>query len=535
MRESWRDLKLFNCIKENRHLIGELSDSEAIELSTRRVSDYLFNDFSCNESGVIVSLLKKLTPEIRQFFKTGICGQVDSSTTTTSANPTFLKPTTGKWLLSYASCPFRGFFPLPFKALLDAKEVKNGFIADFCKDELKKLLTAFRKRMNKIMFYFHPCDALAFCYGDLPYKFDIIDTSTLADTLGLANLLNAAGRKLLSDQSLLITESMEWMRVAPSVAQYVFRLMDNVELGQNVPRSNRTIAAMPSRLRWKKAMPFDQVPLVLTPSLETCLHRLMSACCLRPSQDTAYLKRESFCWPHFSSLTFCYVLSNLIQRGGITTTSSLWNIFIAPLRPVFRKSFEICRAWMENRPVWRVNLRATVSPALSKIIEDEMACRSYLRLVLVPAHVFSSLDSASTFSRLTDLNSTVNHFINNAQFRVKVESSGLIEWADISFLLDDCSLLKTHAGIFVTPSGSKTFSIDPLSDCIRSTELFALPYPWHCENPTTHPSASGSSKSLLLTGESCEETEDAYTIRFKIVSGGSSKPLSGINDCFTDL
>ena len=525
----------------------QLSFSEAIEEVSKIVEMFLINDFSDDPGMNASSHLKKMKQEIRHYFKTGSCDQ-SSAKAAKSINPTLLQPTTGKWFLHYEACPFQGYLPLPLKTLLKAKNAKNGIIADYCRSELKKLVTEYRKRIDKIMFYFHPCDALDFCYGDLPYKFDIIDTSNLADSFGLASLLNATGRKLLSDRSLLFIESIRWICVAPSLAQYVqellfcplsliptlygFRLMDNVEWGQETPRSTRTMAVMPTRLRWKKTMPFAQVALVLTSPLKMTLQRLMDACSYNPYIASSHpAVAESLC-RFFSPLTFCYVLSDLIHRGGIKEPTALMAAFFSRLRPEFRKSFETCLAWMEKRPVWRVKVRIVFSAT------EQMAFRglkvlggvTLLRLVLIPTIFLdnSSFPGQLGVSRYTKIISlTDDHFIDNAEVILKTKSSGLIESVDIAFLLEDRSLLESHTGIVIKTSGVIVFFIGPLSQSHHNVKLFNRPYPWSSGNPTSHLPHDTESQDSRLIGESCQETQDAYTIRFKALSGGSSKPLSG--------
>ena len=552
--KTWTSVKKDHCAKENLHLVEKLSFSEAVDEAVDHIERYLINDFS-NQPNVMKTNLKKLGLETRHYFKTGNCTQDGS--TAASANPTLLQPTTGKWLVHYAACPFLGYLPIPVKEM-EAKKDKIGILADYCRAKLKKLLTEFRMRMDKVVFYFHPCDALAFCYGDLPYKFDIIDTSSLADTLGLVNLLNAASRKLLSDESLLITESTVWVYVAPTVAQYVqellfcplsliptiygFRLLDSVEWGQEEPRSTRTTTFMPTRLRWKKTMSFDQVPLVLTTPLINALQRLMNACSVNSAIASAHPKIYKTLSQFFSPLTFCYVLSDLIRRGDIKEPSTLMDTFSSKLRPVFRKSFETCRAWMENRPVWRVKVRVAFCLFNQMVIDRVMPMGApLLRLILTPTvgiNAFSlsdcSFPSPSTIAKLNDLDSPDNHFIDNVEANLKPKPSdlleGLIEWIDVAFLLEDRSLLDSHSGTIVEANGMPAFSVGPLSNSNTKVELFNGPYPWPAEQLMNHPPAdasSGSRKSSQLIGESCRETKNACTIRFTILPGKRSKTPSG--------
>ena len=510
-------------------LTKQFTFSGAVEEATLCASNYLLNDFSYQPArSSHLTLL--MIGEVRQYFESGNWGKGSKAA---SVNPTFLQAPTGKWYLGHTICPFHGYLPLPIKELRHAKKVKKGIIADYCRSELKKLLTEYRKRMEKVVFYFHPGDAMVFCYGDLPYKFDIIDTSTLVDTLGLANLLNAAGRKLLSDQSMLITESKYWYNIAPTVAQFVqemlfcplnliptiygFRLMDNVEWGQVEPRCTSTMDAMPARLRWKKTRPFDQVPLVLTPCLERSLQLLMDACSVHPFIASAKRTIYEAIIRRFSPLTFCYVLSDLIHRGGIKDPSALMDTFFSGLRPVFKTSFETCRAWVENRPVWRVTI--SFDPMALKLFDGSLEENRVLRLILVPSK--DSLSPSFAAAEMTDFYSTANHFIDNLKVRYKIESSDIIESFEVAFLLRDRSVIDSHTGIIVNSNGDPTFCIGPLSDCHHSVELFTLPYPWLCEGPTIrHPDASAAtsaSNEPQLFGHSCEETENSYTIRFKIL------------------
>ena len=204
--------------------------------------------------------------------------------------------------------------------------------------------------------------------------------------------------------------------------------------------------------------------------------------------------------------------------------------FIARLHPVFRKSFESCQAWMDNRPVWRVKVRC------DEVFEElKLFGVPLLRLALVPANdvsgfSFPTAKQPKLVAKWTDLDSTAHHFVDKIDLDVKMDSLGQIDSVDISFLLEDRSLLETHAGIVTMLDGFPVFFLGPLSQSQHTVELFDQPQPWHC-NETSHlPSAASSgSREIKLTGESCEETEDAYTVRFKILSAGSKKPPSGIH------
>ena len=482
-------------------------------------------------------LADELRDEIRQYFETGNCGKRSTSSRYCFINVTFLQLTTGKWLVSDDACPFKGYFPLPVKELEAKASAGNGLtIATHCRAELKKLLVAYRSRIDNVNFFFHPCDALVFCYADSSPigEFDIIDTSSLADYLGLANVLNAAARKLRTHQSVLYTESLQWTALAPDVVHYVaevlccppslvptiygLRLTGNVQLGRETPLHSESFVAPSYRIRWKKVQPFDGVSLVLSEPLEQSLERLKKFCFLQPFEvDRCGMS----C---YSPLTFFYVLSDLIIRGRIRDPATMMTSLFSGLPPVFRKSLETIQAWMEGRQVWSVKVAIPLS------LFDTQRRTPVLRLILVPTTGFHpGVCSSSTASPLSDLNSAENHFIDNVGLDVKKTADGGIDRVEISFLLEDQSLLTTHSGVVVDKiDDSSVFVIGPFPKRNPQVELFSRPYPWSWQEMSSQPAAPSSGQSLIIA-ESCRESESDYTIRCKVQSVRKSKAPSGIS------
>ena len=472
----------------------------------------------------------KLYLEVENYFKIRDC-RVNSSEAV-SFNPTFLQPTTGKWIVPSA-CPFDGYLPLPLKEL----EEKNGTILDYCRGVLKKRLIAFRERKKDVKFCFHLGDAMDFCYEDSPLKFDLIDTSTLADDVGLANLLNAAPRKLRSNESVLFTESFMRLDMLISAEQYLnemlccplsliptiygLRLKDNIGLGSEMPPpflvANTSFSFF--RLFWMKALPFEGVSLVLSQTLEDSLDRLKTACFTVPTKVPSNLWK--ICGiSRYSPLTFCYVVSDMIRRGSIQNSTALMSkMFHAP-RPVFRQELETIQAWMKNRPVWRVKISIPFKSA-EEMWSLVKVCSPILRAILLPF-------SAGVF----DMNSQNNHIIDNIDFVVVKKSGrdGEIGHAQLSFLLQDKKILKTHRIVVVEMDSLQSVcSVGDLRQLKRKwVELFNGSYPCPME---PSPLASGSFSEPRLVAESCEESDEGYTIRFKMrsASGGKSNAtLKGI-------
>lgn len=278
--------------------LGGGSFAFAVDQATIRLEQYLVNDILDREirhgSNSGQNPKAKLVDEANQYFKTGVCGP-SKSVARSNVNSTFLQPITGNWVVHYVSCPFEGYLPIPWEVVDEKNHLQDGtLLFRYCQGELKKLLVAFRERMERIKFYFHPCDALGLCFDDSLPKFDLIDTSNLSDHFGLVNLLIGAARKLRSHQSVLFTESLMWSNAGSSEAHYLqkvlccplslipalygLRLIDNVELGPETLRTMRTLSLSVSRLRWKRALPFVGVQLSLSPALDQSLKYLRAKC-----------------------------------------------------------------------------------------------------------------------------------------------------------------------------------------------------------------------------------------------------------------
>ena len=112
------------------------------------------------------TMKKKLEEEFAYYYSTGNC---NSSTKNAGAalNPTLLESKRNKIIL-----------------------------VNFLKKVLKNLIVEYRRKQKTIDFHFHSSDDLQFCLSNTEDKFDVIDSATLADNVGLANLILSAIQKL---------------------------------------------------------------------------------------------------------------------------------------------------------------------------------------------------------------------------------------------------------------------------------------------------------------------------------------------------
>ena len=206
------------------------------------------------------------------------------------------------------------------------------------------------------------------------------------DSIGLANILNAGGRKLLSHQSLLITGSNYWFTLAPSVAQYtsIGDAVSAVHWASSRPSTasvwwakssgDKNHLVLQSPRTFNLTAPLEEDNAIRrgvvgkTRSLKTSLQRLIDTCSIYPPFDASFPPDDlsRFGSIYFSPLTFCYVLSDLIRRVGSQNLSALMTNFISILPPVFRKSFEpaimlgwrasqsdISERWLSYLQIWR--------------------------------------------------------------------------------------------------------------------------------------------------------------------------------------
>ena len=485
-------------------------------------------------------LVENLLKELEQFLTTGkSSAQEQDSARNRHANVTLLQPITGKWFTHCAACPFVGFAPLPLKELDRSGDQYNRVAFEYCRTELKKILLAFRKRKETVKFFFNLRDPLVFCYQDSPLSFDVVDCpSFLVDHVGLANLLKAAARKLRSNQSTLFTESMAWPLWAKDVAGYLqtvlccplsliptiygLRLMDNVELGPDSFISTRNPPKPFSRLGWKKAQLFKGVALTMSSQLEQCLERLKKLCFLVKTPSIG--RDDKVGIKVFSPLTFCYVLSDLIHRGGLP--ASTMEAFPPP--SIFRASMEANQAWMEGRDVWRVTAYLSVSKTIDLDLFWKIFGTTPLRLLLMPHSAAIAVFNHN--ERLFDvIYSTDSHFFDNFSLSVKMNEDGIsMDSTEVSFLLADRNLLKTHCGFIVDHDQKRRIPLFVIgrfrTDCSIDVDKFSPLYPWPLKEESNLAVSDRSNKLLAM---SCQESKDAYTIRFNVCAAGYKQPRAG--------
>jgi hypothetical protein len=240
-------------------------------------------------------------------------------------NPTMLDPKSKCWTVDHTVCPFNSYLPFPLNNDLDPQKMNEGTVAThYCQSVLQKWLHLYKIKMDMIKWVFHYGDPIELCYT-LTEFFDAIDCSGLADRVGLANLVNAAGRRLSDEpESVMLVETSAWAKLAPTVIHYLeealcapsvyfptlygLRLADSLHIGALVrpESSSRTTVCV----TFKRTPSYQNLKLDFVTSFHSWLTRLARQCFARGKQPL-----EEICGMEcYTPVTFFFVVGSAAQR-----------------------------------------------------------------------------------------------------------------------------------------------------------------------------------------------------------------------------
>lgn len=414
-------------------------------------------------------------------------------------NPTLLEMQSNHWFVHHSVCPFNSFLPLSVSELEQDDETGKKVLSSYCQKVLKQYVMRFRLReMNDIQWFFHDCDLLQLCYT-LSEKFDVIDCSNLADEVGLANLLNAAGRRLSEElESLLLTDTVFWSTLASTPVRYVeealgapftmlpsmygLRLNDSFLCGA----STRPISTTTISLAWKRTLSYENVRPDLLLSLSECLKRLARKCFVLPNQTSV----ENCGMKFYTPMTFLFVLQSAAERFGRGYDSFF---DLQPCQQFFDPPFELVWrtlhhwTWLTKSSFLNkyLNLNAlhldNVNGHNSKFAGIQLLCacvpfeRAWIsdynpaslqsppifRLVLVPSKVYRKLNKDQPFD-ISKCNGA--HCVDNLRVVFKKIQGQPTGWIRISFcLIADHGLASTHSAFVLdVQTGLPIIGIGPV-------------------------------------------------------------------------
>ncbi|GMH37423.1 hypothetical protein BSKO_05296 [Bryopsis sp. KO-2023] len=197
------------------------------------------------------SLRGRVTEECGVYVETGSISRDDPGDAENFLpNVTLLHPESRRWLNHYGSSPFPAY-----RHVVSDKNLRDaGGLVKACQRRLQEWVVALQTRTRlespTVEVSLHCSDALEFCLcGEVSRSFDVIDTTNLADHVGLLNLVVCAGPRLTNRLgSRLCTSTLTWGFYTENLRDYVdkalsfnskfaptilgLRLMTNLEKGK---------------------------------------------------------------------------------------------------------------------------------------------------------------------------------------------------------------------------------------------------------------------------------------------------------------
>ena len=533
--------------------MGELDEmtKSAIEGSLKsfaecvaRLASWRNRAMGITEENFPKSLKNKIFQETKLYFETGNCNSSERNSSAT-INPTLLEPKTLRWRVDCTSCPFDSYVPL---LLSDIDGSVNGGIATrHCQKILKTLIGDFQKVKKDVHFHFILADCLNICLEDTTEKFDVIDCSTLADNVGLVNVIVSGIQKLeLHPRALLLTDTNMWGGIAPTLKSYVeewlcaplsviptiygLRIANPVELGSTKLMGTFCTGhnCPPATLTWLRCPRFENVPLGYSPLLERCLKTLEKKCYFIEDgvEYPAQTRNLNLEW--FTPLTFNFIATRIAECAVKEGTDCRMKLSHSRLHPRFALAQRALEDWANNRPVTLVIYYDVYIPYM----EHTSAYRpsflsSMLRIILVPidenqmrmSMLLNEGPENHPFSWASNIPNV--HYIDNFQLLYRKKQDGSNHSLQITFLLpQDHGLGENYsAAVIDISSGMPVIFTDSFYVTMRQ-QPFNCPHPISKQFSPRSEAAPGNSDFQAVD---CQESETDYVVQFKVNKPGDPK------------
>jgi hypothetical protein len=382
-------------------------------------------------------LKSKLIKEVERYYRTGSCNSRITALKSVAVNPTLLElenalslAKTPRWRVNIYSSPFMGFLPLP----LDKLEKNEENIATlYCQKMLKNFVSSYRHLKNCVDFHLHWSDNLQFCLSGTSEMFDVIDCSTLADEVGLANLIVSSSPRLdyRSPDALMITESTDgWFSIASSIAGYIeealcaplsmiptlygVRPANDATLGSNVITTRGNEDGFPEiTLTWRRAPRFENVTLGLSPSLELYLKNFEKKCYFEKDETTLDELKSKF-FRCYTPLTYCYMVWNLVSH--LENREDFQNLLLKANFAEKGSQFTLTRRTIEARanqhPLTLVIANQPLTPEIENLFQDNFRA-PMLRVMVIPFDRWIAKKKSGSIEKNSDV-----YFIDNFHFKI---------------------------------------------------------------------------------------------------------------------
>lgn len=494
------------------------------------------------------SLKRKLVQETKHYFESGNCS-LGKIVERSALNPTLLEPDTLCWRIDGSSCPFDSYLPLSLNELETTNSVEC-VATRYCQTALQKLVKNYEKFKNNVQIHFRWTEDLKICHTGTTLKFDVIDCSTLADDVGLANVI-LSGRELLNTHSpdaLLMTVSSDWSKTSLTVAKFVeeslcapismvptiygLRLADAIELGSVILQEREN---PPTTINWHPVPQFENVSLGVSPSLERCMKNLEKMCYFIENEEDK-MPLDKYCLDKYlTPLTLDFVASRLAEKAGKQEGDRRMKFFQSKLPRQFSLAQKTLNDWAERRPVSLVTSAQILSPDLTRLFNENKTFKTpNLRILLVPSLQYVNKQrqihrtvQSSQLSEKQKQDELQNyfplnwakkmsdvHYIDNLFLNYSKNPDGSFNSVYAAFLLPrDHGLNNTHCGVLI--------------DLVTGLSLMFLGFVKDFrqvvfENPNfttkrfSPPPSDVILKEPCMKAVNCQESEDDYTVQISI-------------------
>ena len=503
----------FNYQKNIRKIV--LGGAE-VHSPTEPLFDQMFPDmvYQIEQQMALMDCPKSLKPalakELQNFLHTGNCEPIKDCV---CINPTMLETFTSRWLVHYSACPFDGYFPIPYQQLASntGGQLRGKVMLRHCQSVLKDFILKLRARRSKVTFYFHIEDCLKLCLfnPELKNRFQVIDTSNLADHVGLVNLIYTATDCLEdSPDSLLFSESMTWKSLKSSVADYIetclccpismiptlygVRLVNHVRLGNPVPFDALRMTTSPVSLVWQNVPVYSaNIRLEISPAVLRFTSQLQSICFFRPEVNPYPMENCAIIIN--TPMTFFYVVQSLINRYNWQNSVELLLKPVIPER--FKLAWKTQQEWFTGKEVLQYQLKfpnalpaRTINPGL--------------RLLIIPSPEVIKF-CVSLGSCFPELLIKGAQYVDNIQFVTTKNSDGNVDNFFLSFLLPKNHGLSAGDWVYLVDGKSSTIII-PVG-CLATFNESVVK-----NNFPSGLNRAASSRAVKIV--SCSESESQYKL-----------------------
>ena len=520
--DNWRSISTYENFSEEP---AELTYSEVAKILAKIVVQKMnLLDLPSTEKEQILT-------EVFHYFETGNSRAHQDAPV--CINPTFLDVKTKRWNVHYLACPFLAYLPVSSKM---TSSTESYHVHNYCLQQLKQILIGYQRNKSKVALFFHIADAVQFC-TESNESFHVIDSSTLADVIGLANILHCTRNRLFDNESLLITQSWNWTSLAPCASGYIesalatsltmipslygLRPIPSLIIGNqsavyvigdwNGERFDDVLLTV----KWAKA-PLYNILLDDSLAVDFFARKLQRLCFYMGDEFPS--TSDGCAVKCYTPLTYYHIIRSLDDRVRCKTAGRDSSSRLDRVRPAppFRLAWRALDASMRNSRVLLMSITTPVPP-LFNISEDSCVPETAAcRLVLIAAARVPQLWRSLNNPNAPDDFWTDVHCFDNFELKL-VTDAEQVQAADVtlSFLLPEDHGLDGSLVAFILD----VFKWNQVAFLGSLVDFEARQLNWNAPSVELDHSLR-CAVDRGMTVDSCKEFEDHYEISIQIHGQG---------------